>query len=191
MLIFLELYLFISSLFYKYLFSQFLIKYFLSIVFFSVTLFLTYFIYIYIPQYFFLVDLSIYNIFHIYIFFFIVCISNLYMWISLWFVVLVFVSEEGVKPKAHMFFFVLYLLEQHSTYFCFFHGSSQLFKKLHCNIQFNWIAGKLICDRRVSMTCIYFNIKTINYHSLAFCSQDMLWSLLDFSVALQLCCVII
>ena len=40
--------------------------------------------------------------------------------ILVWFVVLVFVSDEGVKPKAHMFCFVLYILELHSTYFFFF-----------------------------------------------------------------------
>ena len=43
-----------------------------------------------------------------------------YVNILVWFVVLVFVFDEGVKPKAHMFSFVLYILELHSTYFCFF-----------------------------------------------------------------------
>ena len=43
-----------------------------------------------------------------------------YVNILVWFVVLIFVSEEGVKPKAHLFCFVLYILELNSTCFCFF-----------------------------------------------------------------------
>ena len=43
----------------------------------------------------------------------------IYVNILVWFVVLVFVSDKGVKPKAHVFCFVLYILELHTTYFCF------------------------------------------------------------------------
>ena len=42
-----------------------------------------------------------------------------YVNILLWFVVLIFVSDKGVKAKCHVFFYflVLYILGLHSTYF--------------------------------------------------------------------------
>ena len=61
--------------------------------------------------------------------------------IIVWFAVLVFVSDEGVKPKAHVFCIVLYLLELHSTYF--------FFRVLHTyskssTATFNLISGSIV-----------------------------------------------
>ena len=59
----------------------------------------------------------------------------IYVNILVWFVVLVFfVFDEGVKPKAHMFCFVHFGA---ALYLFFFYGASQLLTKLHCDIQFN------------------------------------------------------
>ena len=70
---------------------------------------IAFFIFIYIYIYFFFL-----YFFHCLYFKFI------YVNILVWFVVLVYVSDEGVMPKAHVFCFVLYLLQLHSICFRFF-----------------------------------------------------------------------
>ena len=96
------------------------------------------YIYIYIYIY---IHIYIYIYIHIYIyiyyFFHSFYFKFIYVNIRVWFVVLIFVSDEGVNPKTHVFCIVFYLLELHSTYFCFFYRASQPFTKLHCDIQFN------------------------------------------------------
>ena len=76
----------------------------------------------------------IYKILFFLFFFYSFYFKFIYVNILVWFVVLVFVSDEGVKPKAHVFCIVLCPLELHSTNF--------FFTVLH-----NWILGYVDNDK--------------------------------------------